>query len=189
MKEMVRLGVVLLVFCAISAASLAVTNDLTAPAIENARKEADLENMQEVFKEADEFLLIEEEKLAELKTTSPELSELYYALNSEDQLGYVAKVTTGGFGGSMEIIVGFNGEGLISGLRVGQHAETPGLGDNATSPEFYEQFVGLTLTEAIGVNKVQAEENEILAISAATITSDAVVSGVNGLSAILGGLE
>ena len=189
MKEMVKLGIILLLFSAISAGCLALTNDLTAPAIASSRKEADLENMQQVFKDADEFVLVEEDKLLELKSKTPELSELYEAERAGEKMGYVAKVATGGFGGTMEVIVGFDLDGAITGLRVGKHAETPGLGDNATSPDFYEQFTGLSLKQDIGVNKIQPGENEILAISAATITSDAVVSGVNGLSALLGDLD
>lgn len=189
MKEMVKLGIILLLFSAISAGSLAVTNDLTAPAIINSRREADLENMQQVFEDADEFLSLEESEFVKLKKESPELSELYQAIKDGERIGYVAKVATGGFGGPMEVIVGFNGDGTITGLRVGKHGETPGLGDNATSPDFYEQFTGLSLKKAIEVNKIQPEENEVLAISAATITSDAVVSGVNGLSRMLGGLD
>lgn len=189
MKEMIKLGVILLLFSAISAGFLAVTNDLTAPAIAESRRAQDLENMQQVFEEADDFVALGEDKFLELKNLNPELSEIYIAKKGESEVGYVAKVTPSGFGGTLEVIVGFLKDGSILGLRVGKHSETPGLGDNATQPDFYEQFSGLSLKKTIGVNKMQPGDNEILAISAATITSEAVVSGVNGLQALLGGLN
>lgn len=189
MKEMMKLGLVLLLFSAISAASLALTNQATLPSIEEARKEADLENMQQVFAEADDFEAFSDEDLAKLKEQAPILNQLFTAFKGGEKVGYVAKVIPNGFGGPLEIIVGFDGEGSITGLRVGKHSETPGLGDNATAPEFYNQFQGLTLSKEIGVNKVQAGDNEVQALSAATITSEAVTTGVNELGKLLGGLE
>ena len=189
MKEMMKLGLVLLLFSAISAGSLALTNQATLPAIEESRKAADLENMKQVFTEADDFVAIEEDVFTKLKAQAPTLAQLFTAQKGGEKAGYVAKVVPGGFGGPLEIIVGFTKDGQVTGLRVGKHSETPGLGDNATSPEFYNQFEGLTLTKDIGVNKVQAGDNEIQAISAATITSKAVTAGVNELGKILGGLD
>ncbi len=189
MKEMVKLGIILLLFSAISAGALALTNEITAPAIASSRRAADLENMQQVFSEADEFKPISEEELDEYKKLSPDLAELSLAYGAGQELGYVAKVITGAFGGNMEIILGFTGDGRIVGLRIGQHSETPGLGDNANEPEFYEQFNGLSLKEDISLGSGSQASNEVEAISAATITSNAVLNGVNGLANLLGGLK
>ena len=38
-------------------------------------------------------------------------------------------------------MVGVDVDGVITGLRVLSHSETPGLGALATDPSFYEQFV------------------------------------------------
>lgn len=189
MKEMVKLGLILLIFSALSAGLLALTNEVTAPAIAESRRAADLENMQQVFDEADEFEAYSEEEVESFKAASPELAELYKAKKSGQELGYVAKLRTGGFGGDIELIVGFTGDGTINGLRIGQHEETPGLGDNASKPDFYEQFVGLDLNNEIVSVDNAPEGNEVLGITAATITSGAVVNGVNGLSELLGGLK
>ena len=48
---------------------------------------------------------------------------------------------------------------------------------NATKPSFLEQFIGKTL--GIAVNKNEPAENEIKALTGATITSKAVTSAVN----------
>lgn len=189
MKEMIKLGIILLLFSAISAGALALTNEVTAPAIASSRQAADLENRQQVFSDADEFTQVSEEELAQYKKLSPELAELFVAKKSGEKVGYVAKVVTGAFGGNMEIILGFEEGGNIIGMRVGQHSETPGLGDNANEPDFYEQFSGLDLGQDISLGSGGKASNEIEAISAATITSNAIINGVNGLAKLLGGLK
>ena len=60
------------------------------------------------------------------------------------------------------------------------HSETPGLGAKSTEPEWQAQFKGKALKDALAVTKQDpAKPNEIKAITAATITSRAVVTGVN----------
>lgn len=189
MKEMVRLGIVLLVFSAISAGILGLTNEVTAPAIAEGRRAADLKNMQEVFPEADNFEAYSEEEIEGYKATAPELVELYKAKAGGNSVGYIAKVVTNGFHGDVELIVGFFDDGKINGLRLGQHSETPGLGANAATPEFYGQFSGLTLKEELSSVDSSPEGNQIQGITAATITSNAVVAGINGLANLLGGLK
>lgn len=69
-------------------------------------------------------------------------------------------------------MVGVAIDGTVTGLRVLSHAETPGLGALATSPDFYEQFVGKS-----GNIQVTKDGGEIVPITSATITSRAVSSG------------
>ena len=91
-------------------------------------------------------------------------------------VGYVAQNTVTGFGGEVEVTVGTNTMGVLSGVRVGgtNFSETAGLGARAKEPAFYEQFAGkeypLDLIKYGG---------EIDAITSASITSGAVVRGVN----------
>ena len=60
------------------------------------------------------------------------------------------------------------------------HSETPGLGAKSTEPAWQAQFKGKPLKDALAVTKQEASKpNEIKAITAATITSRAVVTGVN----------
>ena len=67
-------------------------------------------------------------------------------------------------------------DGKVSGISIISHTETPGLGavaaaQNAKGEAFRGQFVGQEGVLAIG--------NQIDAMSGATITSNAVVTGVN----------
>ena len=71
-------------------------------------------------------------------------------------------------------MVGVDVDGVITGLRVLSHSETPGLGALATDPSFYEQFVGKS-----GAIKVEKDGGDIVAITSSTITSRAVSDGAD----------
>ena len=95
-------------------------------------------------------------------------------------VGYVVSSTSkDGFGGEVKLSVGINGEGKVTGIAFLSLAETPGLGMNATGDEFKGQFAGKN-AEALAVTKTGSPaENEIQAMSGATITSEAVTNAVN----------
>lgn len=70
----------------------------------------------------------------------------------------------------------------IQGIEIVEQIETPGLGGNITNESFKEQFEGLSTEEQISYVKniePDKQQNEIQAISGATITSRAIVSGIN----------
>ena len=80
----------------------------------------------------------------------------------------------------MEVIIGIDNEGSIDGVRIGNHAETPGLGAKAADEEFVEQFGGKSIDKPIQVKKTEnLDDNEIQALTGATITSEAVSDAVN----------
>lgn len=95
-------------------------------------------------------------------------------------IGYVFNCvgTSKGYGGDVSVTVGIDNNGAITGIVPGDlSAETPGLGQNALKDSFKKQFVGKSGT--IGVAKNNPGENEIQALTSATITSNAVTSAVN----------
>lgn len=97
-------------------------------------------------------------------------------------IGYAVSVAPKGYGGSIEMMVGFDTQGVIQGVQILSHAETPGLGANAAQPSFTGQYKGksgqLTVTKVKGSSKPE----EVEAIVSATITSNAVTAGVNAAS-------
>lgn len=98
---------------------------------------------------------------------------------SDTALGYILKGKAAGYGGDVVVVVGVNPDLTISGISFPETLpETAGLGQKAKEPEFYEQFAGkgvkLSVKKGGG-----AGENEIDAISGATITSAAVTNVVN----------
>lgn len=55
----------------------------------------------------------------------------------------IKSYTNRGFGGKMEIMVGFILDGSISGYKLIDHKETPGLGTKVADEAFAGQFKGL----------------------------------------------
>ena len=71
-------------------------------------------------------------------------------------------------------------DGKIRGVKVGNNTETPGLGKNAETSKFREQFSGKAWDRTITViNSGTPKDDEIAAVSGATVTSKAVTEGVN----------
>ena len=86
----------------------------------------------------------------------------------------MVEVTPSGFGGTIDMVVGVDMTGAVTGVSIISMSETSGLGANASKDSFRSQFVGKSGTLA-----VSKDGGEIDALTGATITSRAVTSGVN----------
>ncbi|WP_195945531.1 RnfABCDGE type electron transport complex subunit G [Paraclostridium bifermentans] len=173
MKDIFRLGAILFVICAVASLMLSVTNNITAPVIEQRNIQANNESRQEVLKVAEEF--------NEVKDVKGDLiEEVYQGTKGGEVVGYTIKTTPKGYGGKVEVMVGISNDGKISGVKIGNHSETPGLGSKSADPSFKDQYNGKSTKTPLNIVKGNASnENDIVAISGATITSKAVTAGVN----------
>ena len=90
--------------------------------------------------------------------------------------GMTVKTSEGGFGGKIELMVGFLADGTIKGTSVLSHAETPGLGANMTG-KFKDQFVDKN--PATFQLRVTKDGGDVDAITAATISSRAFSKAVD----------
>jgi len=163
-KEVIKPALVLLIIASVAAAALGVVQSVTAEPIRLQEEKTRAISMKAVMPDASSF-----EELTDLELTGS-LTAVYKADNG----GFVVTTAPGGFGGAVDTMVGIDTEGVITGLRVTKHAETPGLGAKATEPDFYEQFTGMSGTLA-----VTKDGGEIVPITSSTITSRAVASGAN----------
>lgn len=99
--------------------------------------------------------------------------------SNKQDLGVAVESTTGGFGGDLKVLVGFDKDGNILGYTILQHAETPGLGAKADK-WFQKDGKG----SIIGKNPnkdnltVKKDGGDIDAITASTITSRAFLLAV-----------
>ena len=93
--------------------------------------------------------------------------------------GWCLSVNSKGYGGNINFIVGIDKNGTVKGINILNHSETPGLGAKSTEPEFYGQFADKSSMPLKVVKGGASNPDEIAAISGATITSNAVTSGVN----------
>ena len=173
MKDILKLGVTLFAICAVAALVLGVTNNITAPVIEERNIQASNEARKIVLPEADEFKELE-------GMNSDIVLEVYEGIKDGQVIGYTIKTSSKGYGGAIELMVGISKDSKITGVEIGNHSETPGLGSKATEPMFKNQYVDKDVSNSLLVVKGSANnDNEISAISGATITSNGVTSGVN----------
>lgn len=161
-----------------------VTKEPIAQQAEKEKQEA----YKAVFEDADSFEVCVEADDADLAAYLTEngfeaqtVNEVMEAKDaSGETIGYALNMTTSeGYGGDISFSMGVTLDGTLNGISILEINETAGLGMNATKDEFKGQFAGKQV-EAFEVTKSgAASDNEINAISGATITSKAITGGVN----------
>jgi len=114
---------------------------------------------------------------------------VYPAKLGGEIVGYAVEVAPSGFGGAINMMVGFTAEGIIYNTSVISCSETPGLGakilDASSAPRV--QVVGIDPSSVkLGVKK---DGGDIDAITASTITSRAFLSGVEIAYEIFGKIQ
>lgn len=92
----------------------------------------------------------------------------------EADTGHVVQLTIGGAQSNITLAVGIDNDGVVSGVSIISHGETPGLGAKATEDSYRNQYIGAA--EHVFVNK---DGGTIQALTGATITSRAVSDAVN----------
>lgn len=172
-ENSLKLGLILLIITAFVGVILGCAYTITKEPIEAQSQKANTEAMQELIANGDTF------KKKDVKLTE-NIVEVNEALNNGSTVGYTIKLNTKGYGGNIELMVGISNDGKVQGIKILSQSETPGLGANSTQPAFYGQFKGKSIEKELQVTKTSsAQDNEIQAITGATITSKAVTRGVN----------
>ncbi|MDR0388388.1 MAG: FMN-binding protein [Treponema sp.] len=180
MKDMLKLGLVLACFATAACVGLALVYNATEEIIAQ-RSQADLETaLKDLFPSADDFSDITGE------IASPQDTVIFgsqYAIRQGDALlGTAIRASGPSYGGLITALVGVGVDGRITGVKILEHQDTPGLGANAASPSyyvdkaakltFYGQFAGKPVSDPF-----EAKE-DVAAVTASTITSRAVASVV-----------
>ncbi len=168
-KDIILPAVALFVICLVASALLAVTNDITAEKIAQNLVETENSSRLIVMSEAKTFSEVTEKE--DGLTVCQALDE------KGEVLGYVYTSSAKGYGGAVNVMTGIGKDGEIKGIEIISHSETPGLGANSTKDSFKDRFKGKT--GELVVDKNSNDGQNIQAITAATITSRAVVSAVN----------
>lgn len=169
MREILKFGLLLGLVCAVSAVTLSAVFSMVDPLIkENERLEA-IKKRKAVLPEAALFEPVEKDG----RTVHVGLDE------SGTPVGTAMAEAPRGYAGPIKMTIGIVGAGAearLSGVAISKldQSETPGLGVKITRPAFLDMFKGLAVEE-VGL---KAEGGRIDAITAATISSRAVVIGV-----------
>ncbi len=179
MKQMIRLGIILAIYCIVGCVGLAFVYNATSKVIAT-RQAADLqESLKEIFPNASSFDTID---AATMKSSNPKItfSSAYLAKEGAVTKGAAAKVTGPSYGGKTTLLVGLSTDGTIAGAKVLENNDTPGLGANAVNPSYYVnkdtkttfagQFAGKKLTDPLAVG------SDVTAITSATITSRSITN-------------
>lgn len=106
-------------------------------------------------------------------------SVVYTATKAGATVGYAIKVKSSGFGGPLQMMVGFTPDGTVYNTSVISHSETPGLGAKITDENVAPRAQVIGKNPAVNNISVSKDGGEIDAITASTITSRAFLKGVN----------
>jgi len=159
---------VLLAICIIIPLALSVTNKVTAKKIAELENENSKKNMQSLVS-ADDF-----------EKCSDGGIEYYTAIKGGDTAAYIFTESAKGYGGDVSVMTAVKPDGTVAGVAIlDVSGETPGLGQNAAKESFYSQYAGLKKGVSLLKNGAKAENNEVDAVTGATITSTAVTRAVN----------
>lgn len=180
MKNMLKLGLILVLYATAACVGLAFVYTGTSEVIAQ-RQKADLEAaLSDLFPGADSF----EDATGSLPSADPAVSfkNEYVAKTAGAVSGVAVRASAASYGGALTVLVGIGADGKISGVKVLENKDTPGLGANASNPAYFVDrtakttFVGQFAGKDAGSPfEVKAD---VQAITASTITSKAVASAV-----------
>ncbi len=168
----VRITVVLLLICGLVTALLGYINSVTAPIIAEQQAEARRQAAARIFSE--DAVLEESGREA----VSP-VSGIYDVKIGSEITGYAVFVSAKGFGGAIEMLVGFAPDLSVCGVEVLSHGETPGVGSKIVTEEwFLSQFK----------DNYAPFDKSVEMISGATVSSNAVKAAIEAAAGALEGV-
>ena len=162
MRNILRLALTLAVVGIVSGALLTAVHNWTAPIIAAREAEDYMKALREFFP-----------ALSDVKTEEAE-GEKYDLIYdaSGNLIGVVATAQQQGYGGLITFNLAVDSAGKIIGMRVISHAETPGIGDVVTTPDFQGQFIGKTFEDPIEIG------TDVHTVSGATVSTSAMIGAV-----------
>lgn len=182
MKEMLKNAGILLAITVIAGFILGAVYQITQGPIAEAEAAAAMEAYKEVFADAADFTEIEvnADALTAGGITGSDIDKVMEAKGADGSvLGYVFVITNHeGYGGDIQFTLGVSMDGTTNGISILAISETPGLGmeaENVLKP----QFAGKKAAQFQYTKTGAVSEDQIDAISGATITTNAVTNGVN----------
>jgi len=175
--QMIKLGLILAIYTIVGCVGLAFVYNSTSKTIA-ARQASDLQSaLREVFPNATSFTPADNVKSSSSAVT---FQSAYTAQGPSGLLGMAVQVEGSSYGGATVLLVGVSTNGTITGVKVMENKDTPGLGANAANPSYYVdkatkttfpgQFTGKKVTDPFVVKK------DVIPITSATITSRSIAS-------------
>ena len=171
--------------------ALGVVQDITAGPIADQALKAKEEAYKAVFEDASgfsEYSLDDDDQAEDLVGylndngfTAQTIDEIMVAEDaSGETLGYAFTITDSeGYGGDIQFAMGVQNDGTLNGISILSISETAGLGMKATTDSFKDQFKDKNVEKFTYTKTGSTSDDQIDAISGATITTNAMTNGVN----------
>lgn len=170
-NDILKPVVVLLAICIVIPLALAVTDSVTRDKIAELEIKNSMAAMQSLIK-ADEYV--------ETEVEGKDSFVYHKAVKDGNSIGYIFSTKAKGYGGEVSVMTAIDTNGVVLSVAILDVSnETPGLGQNAAKESFYSQFTGKKEGIILLKNGANAANNEIDAVTGATITSRAVTNAVN----------
>ena len=200
-NKIIKDALALTLITLVAGVALGGVYEITKDPIAKQEAQAKAEAYEQVFTDAAAFEEVEMDDTL-IQTIRDQLDQEGYkaqsieeVMRAEDQsgetLGYAFTVVTSeGYGGDIQFSMGVQNDGTLNGISILSIGETAGLGMNADTPAFKDQFVGKQVEKLQYTKNGATQDDEINAISGATVTTNAMTNGVNaGLCAfrVMGG--
>lgn len=185
LKDTISITVITLV----AGLALGIVQDITAGPIAEQQEKSKQEAYKAVFEAADSFEAYDLASVSE--DLSGVLTENGYGAESIDEImtakdasgnsiGYAFTVTASeGYGGDIQFAMGVQNDGTMNGISILSISETAGLGMKANTDSFKDQFQDKKVEKFKYTKTGASSEDEIDALSGATITTNAMTNGVN----------
>ncbi len=185
-RQILITGAILGGFAIIGSTLVAVTYEATEERIEQAHREALLRSLHELVphERCDNDLyhdVIEVTDKALLGSHKP--TRVYRARKSGEPVAALfTSIAPNGYGGAIKLLVAINYDGSLAGVRVLQHHETPGLGDDieAQRSDWILSFNNHSLSTLSSEQwRVEKDGGVFDQFTGATITPRAIVKAVH----------
>lgn len=187
----IKLTVTLFLTCVVVAAALGGVNAVTEEKIDAINWENTVTAMKAVVADPENTTFSDALPLTDEMTAasgSVTLDSVYEAQAGGSTAGYAIKVVSSGSQGKIEMMVGVDAEGTVTGVSIVKNSETSGIGSKvmtnmptASGVGVLSQFEGKSAADGtltVGAN--------VDAISGATVSTRGVTNGVNAALAVAG---
>ena len=171
-KEFISPILVLVIICFAVTFLLAFTYGITAPIIEKNTAAAASEARSSLLEAADGKFSDSGADLVEYEPGKVYAVACYTADNGS---GMVVTVKSNSYGGLLTAMVGIDKDGAITGVKVTDHADTPGVGTKAHDAGHLSQYVGLT---ELGSDTIKAHADSVVEVTGASVSSGAIHKAV-----------
>jgi Na+-translocating ferredoxin:NAD+ oxidoreductase subunit G len=134
---------------------LSFSDVLTGPILEQRQQEEIIQKLEENFPDMTDIVVVD---------------DVYVVLNEGGTLAYAFLATDMGYGGEIRALVILNDQDTVHSIYIVKHTETPGLGGRIETPEFTDQFEGISIEDI----RLTTDGGAIDGITGATISSTTV---------------